>query len=260
MGSYPEPMPTPEPPSDAGSAAHHTFRPDLFTGRQVLVTGGTSGIGAVVAQGFTALGADVAAVGLNADPGRSTTRLTTIELDVTDSGSVAAFTNSLDRLDVLITCAGIIRRDAEFDPDVFAEVLDVNLTGTMRAVHAARPLLRASGGSVVTTASMHSFISGPRVPAYTASKGGIAQLTKSLAAALGPEGVRVNAVAPGWVDTPLTAAIRHSAAGRSITERTPLGRWAEPAEVADAMLFLASPAARFITGTVLVVDGGFLTT
>lgn len=253
-------MPTPESPPEATSAAQETFRPDLFAGRQVVVTGGTSGIGAAVAHGFTALGADVLAVGLNADHGRVATRLTTIDLDVTDGRSVTAFIDGLDRLDVVITCAGIIRRDAEFDPDVFAEVLDVNLTGTMRVVDAARPLLRASGGSVVTTASMHSFISGPRVPAYTASKGGIAQLTKSLAAALGPEGIRVNAVAPGWVQTPLTAAIQHTASGRSITERTPLGRWAEPAEVADATLFLASPAARFITGTVLVVDGGFLTT
>lgn len=236
-----------------------TFTPNLFAGTTVLVSGGTSGMGAAAAQRFAALGARVHAVGLGARRMPDTPGVEAVELDVTDDTAVCKLVGTLDRLDVVINCAGVIMRDSEFEIDVFQRVLDINLTGTMRVCTAARPLLRESGGCVVNTASMHSFLSGARIPAYTASKGGVAQLTKALANAFAEEGIRVNAVAPGWISTPLTAEVEGTAAGEAITVRTPMGRWGEPGEVADAFVFLASPAARFITGATLPVDGGFLT-
>lgn len=241
-----------------------TFRPDLFAGRRVIVTGGTSGIGYAVSEAFATLGAEVLAAGLRPETGwpAEVAGVSPAELDVTDERAVAevlsGFIGTSGRLDVLVNCAGIIRRDDEFRPEVFAQVLDVNLTGTMRCCVVALPALEAAGGCVINTASMHSFISGPRVPGYTASKGGVAQLTKSLAGAWAEKGIRVNAVAPGWITTGMTAPIEHTPAGEVITRRTPMGRWGTAAEVASAVVFLASPAAAYITGSILGVDGGFL--
>jgi NAD(P)-dependent dehydrogenase (short-subunit alcohol dehydrogenase family) len=122
-------------------------------------------------------------------------------------------------------------------------------------------LLRRAGGCVVNVASMLSFRGGPAVPGYSASKGGVLQLTKALAVAWAPEGIRVNAVAPGWIRTGLTAELRQDPeADRRIVERTPMGRWGDPADVAGAVAFLSGPDARFITGAVLPVDGGYLAT
>lgn len=231
--------------------------------RHILVTGGTSGIGAGIAAAFAAQGDRVVVTGATAaecaaarDRG-----LDASALDVRDGAAVQALLAAFETLHVLVNCAGVIRRGSEHEPEVFADTVDINLVGTMRVCAAARPLLAAARGCIVNTASMLSFFGGGLVPGYSASKGGVAQLTKSLAIAYATDGVRVNAVAPGWIATPLTQALQDDAARtQAILARTPLGRWGTPEDIAGPVLFLASAAARFVTGVVLPVDGGYLIT
>jgi NAD(P)-dependent dehydrogenase (short-subunit alcohol dehydrogenase family) len=238
-----------------------------YAGKRVLVTGGTSGIGAGLACGFIEAGAEVVITGVadaevaaaasHPDLGRASAR----KLDVRDSEGIDALVGSLGGLDVLINCAGIIRRSEELEPTTFQSVIDINLNGTMRMCAAMRPLLARSGGAIINLASMLSFFGGGLVPAYAASKGGIAQLTKSLAIAYAPEGIRVNAIAPGWIETPLTAALQSDKSrSRAILDRTPLGRWGKPQDLLGGVLYLCSPAASFVTGTILVIDGGYAIT
>jgi NAD(P)-dependent dehydrogenase (short-subunit alcohol dehydrogenase family) len=235
-----------------------TFRDDLFAGKSVLVVGGTSGIGAGIADAFAALGASVVVTGAH-DEDCSASRHRAIAADVRDDAAMSRVIGDLARLDVLVNCAGIVRRGAEHDIDTFETVVAINLSGTMRACALARPKLAATGGAIVNTASMLSFFGGGLVPGYSASKGGVAQLTKSLAIAYAKDGIRVNAIAPGWVETALTKPVRDDPVrNTAILDRTPLGRWALPEDIAGAVVFLCSPAARFITGAVLPVDGGYL--
>ena len=238
----------------------------VFQQKQVLVSGGSSGIGLAIARGFQAAGASVTVTGLTAPElvEARTAGLAVAALDVGDLAACTALMATFTSLDVLVNCAGMIRRaSAEHDPVEFERVINVNLNGTQRLCALARPVLKASarkpGGSIVNTASMRSFMGAAITPAYSASKGGVMQLTKSLAIAYAADGIRVNAIAPGWVATALTQPLRDDpAANQAVLERTPMKRWADPSDMAGPVLFLCSPAAAFITGVILPVDGGYL--
>ena len=234
----------------------------IFNGRTVLISGGTSGIGLGIAKGFQAAGAKVTVTGLTAaELGQARALgLVAVTLDVADLAACRTVIAGFKSLDVLVNCAGMIRRAyAEHDPEHFAQVIDVNLNGTQRLCALARPLLKASKGSIVNTASMRSFFGSGVTPAYSASKGAVMQLTKSLAITYAEDGIRVNAIAPGWVATALTKPLRDDpASNQAVIDRTPMKRWADPAEMAGPVLFLCSPAAGFIPGAILPVDGGYM--
>lgn len=223
----------------------------------VLVTGATSGIGQAIARGFAEAGSAVLAVGVGAIP-EAEIDLGYAELDVRNGDAVKDLLTKLPGLKVVVNAAGIIKRDAEHDPEVFQQVIDINLTGTMRICAAARPILANNGGAIINIASMLSYFGGGMVPGYSASKGGIAQLTKSLAIAYAPDGIRVNALAPGWIATPLTEGLHTDPArSQAILGRTPMARWGTPQDLIGPALFLASQQAGFVTGSILNVDGGY---
>jgi NAD(P)-dependent dehydrogenase (short-subunit alcohol dehydrogenase family) len=234
--------------------------PELMM-KQALITGGARGIGLGIAEAMLAAGYQVTVTGLTADEVAAVPRhenLTAITLDVTSDADVAVCIARMSQLDALVNCAGIILRDGqEFTMAGFQKVIDVNLTGTMRMCMAAKPLLDRQSGAIVNTASLWSFFGGPLTPAYTASKGGVAQLTKALAVAWAPA-IRVNAIAPGWIETELTKPAQADVSrSDAIVARTPFGRWGKPDDIGGAVVFLCSEAAGFITGAVLPVDGGY---
>lgn len=231
-----------------------------FTGRTVLVIGASrGGIGSAIAAGFTDCGASVRITGAEPEPIEADQgRYPYSQLDIADPDAVQRLALGLPVLDVLVNCAGIARRDEEYDPAVFARVLDVNLCGLLHLANAFKQHLVASRGAMITIASMYSTFGSPRVPGYGASKAGVAQMTKSLALAWAEHGVRVNAIAPGFIVTEQTARARADAAHyHRVLDRTPAGRWGQPADIVGPVLFLASLAAAFVTGAVLPVDGGY---
>jgi NAD(P)-dependent dehydrogenase (short-subunit alcohol dehydrogenase family) len=240
----------------------HRF--SLPSGFHAIVIGGAGDIGAAISNLFCDLGASVTATGLD-EPAisrshlRPRERLTVHPLDVTDDEAVDDFANGHRRVDALVNCAGILARDKEYEIATFMKVIDVNLTGTFRTCTAFRSALAQTKGSIVNIASMNATLALPRIPAYCASKGGVVMLTKALALAWAPEGIRVNAVAPGYIETSINEAGRQDEAHYNrIADRTAFKRWGQPDDVAGAVAFLCMPASSYATGTVVAVDGGFL--
>lgn len=239
-----------------------------FSGAHVLVTGGTSGIGAAAAAGFRDAGAEVAITGTRGDAADYDADLAGfhyLRMDIEDGDSIDAVASSFPRLDVVVNSAGIALPSLgldEYQPEVFARAINMLLVGAFRLAQRTSDALAksplAGGGSFIGIASMSSFFGIPIVPGYGAAKTGLLGLTRTLAVEWGSRGIRVNSVAAGLTRSRMTAGTfeQDDWLAPSLA-RTPLGRLGEPADIANAILFLASPAASWITGQTLIVDGGY---
>ena len=237
-----------------------------FSGTHVVVTGGSNGIGLGIATAFSQAGADVTITGTReraSDYDHDLSRFSYQGLDMRNSDALTHFAASLDSLDVLVNNAGanLVARN-EWQPDVFEEAVRINLFGAFHLAVGCKELVAKSalegGGSILNIASMSAFMAVPLVPGYGAAKAAIVQMTKNLGVAWARDNVRVNAVAPGLIESNMTSVMKGiEALERPQMDRTPMGRWGTPEDIAPAYLFLASPAARFITGQTLCVDGGY---
>jgi 2-deoxy-D-gluconate 3-dehydrogenase len=250
-----------------------TFDPFRLDGLNALVTGAATGIGAAIAESLALAGANVACQG-NARSAEATCaaveragkRALCVQGDLSQSETAARLVDSaiagVGSLDILVNNAGTIRRApaTDFSDEDFAFVVDVNLTSTFRLCKlAGRHMLERRSGTIVNIASLLSFQGGITVPAYAASKGGVAQLTKALANEWAARGVNVNAIAPGYIRTSNTQALQDDPVrSKQILDRIPAGRWGEPSDIAGAAVFLCSSAARYVNGHVLLVDGGWM--
>jgi 2-dehydro-3-deoxy-D-gluconate 5-dehydrogenase len=244
-----------------------------LAGRKVLVSGGTSGIGLAIARGFLEAGAKVALMGRTASTGevalaelKPLGEVVYLQGDVAKKAdcdaAVAATVRTFGGLDTVVCAAGLNKR---YRPEQISEadwhlIVDASLTGTFFLVQAAYPSLKDSGdGRIVTIGSMMSLLANGMTAAYASAKGGVVQLTRSFAVAWAKENITANCILPGWIDTPLTRGARADMPDLEamVTARTPVGRWGNPGDVAGTALFLATPAAAFVTGTAIPVDGGY---
>jgi 2-deoxy-D-gluconate 3-dehydrogenase len=240
-----------------------------LAGKAALVTGGNGGIGLAMARALARAGAAVALAGRDETKNAAAARelgAVALNFDLRDPQACRAMVDEaarrLGRLDILVNNAGTNIRKApqDYSIDEWRAVLDTNLTGAFVASQAAYPHMKhAGGGKIVNIGSMMSLFGASFAAPYGASKGGVVQLTKSLAAAWAPDNIQVNAVLPGWIDTALTRRARAEVAGlhERVLARTPAGRWGAPDDLGGVAVFLASAASDFITGTALPVDGGY---
>jgi len=245
-----------------------------LSGRVAVVTGGNGGIGLGMAKGLAAAGASVAVAARNAAKGEeavttlaaSGARSAFIALDVADEDSCRAMIDEavarFGRLDILVNNAGTsVRKPPEsYTAAEWHTVLDTNLTGALFCSQAAYPVMKAAGGGkIINIGSMYSIFGTSYGAAYAASKGGLVQLTKSLAIAWAKDNIQVNAVLPGWIDTELTQGARRHVPELHdrVLDRTPAGRWGVPGDLAGIAVFLAAPASDFVTGASIPVDGGY---
>jgi len=241
-----------------------------LTGKVALVTGGNGGIGLGMAQGLVDAGASVMVAGRNEEKNRRALEAlgekadaVALDLALENSGAraLAATVQRFGRLDIVVNNAGTNIRKAPQDYTLaeWHSVLNINLTSLFACCQAAYPHLRQRGGKIINIGSMMSLFGASFAAPYGASKGGVVQLTKSLAAAWAGDNIQVNAVLPGLIDTELTVGAREQVAGlhEKVLARTPAGRWGVPQDLAGIAVFLASPASDFITGTAIPVDGGY---
>ena len=245
-----------------------------LSGRVAVVTGGNRGIGRAMALGLARAGASVAVLARNprhnelmlAELNRIGGPALVLPLDVTDRPALAFAVVEIERalggIGILVNNAGIVAQTGGVlneTADEWDETIETHLNATflLSQLVAKSMVKRKSGGKIINLASMYSIFGSDRVPSYSAAKGGIVQLTKSLAIELAPHGIQVNAIAPGWIETDMTAAIRDSPMNEEIIARTPAKRWGKSDELIGATVFLASRGADFITGATLPVDGGY---
>ncbi|MEO1494723.1 MAG: SDR family oxidoreductase [Pseudomonadota bacterium] len=235
-----------------------------YSGHAVLVTGGSNGIGHAIARAFAEAGADVTITGTRASVDDYQTDLSGLgyrPLRVEDATEVDAFIAETGALDVLVNNAGnAVRGDEGQTPEGFELNMEINLNSVFRLCQGLRSKLAQRPGAIVNIASMTSYLASPRVPGYGASKAAVLQLTKTLGELYAPDGIRVNAIAPGWIETNLTQAPRTmDGFTQTVIERTPMRRWGRPQDLAGTALYLASAdLAGFVTGVTIPVDGGYI--